>query len=133
MLKVFLPLVLLILVPVETFASAAPDHVACEIEGIILDKKTSTHIDRFMGGEQKRKTYDVSVKISSSKVSQEAMMGECPSIDAESTFSFQTPLDRFKFKKGQCIRATSKFSGSTTFNATWIYDIQKLPVEKCAQ
>lgn len=121
------------LMATEAVASAAPEHVTCEIEGIILDKYTTEHIDRFMGGEEKQKKYNVSVEVSSSVILQEVAEGECASAADVSVFSFQNPLDRFKFKKGQCIKATSKFGGSTTFNANWIYDIQKLPVEKCSQ
>ena len=117
----------------KALASVAPEHVACEIIGQITDKKTTKHIDRFMGGEQKRKTYDLDVKISSSKIIKEATRGKCPTINEITTFSFRTPLDRFKFRTGHCVKGTTQFGGSTTFNANWISDIQKLPVEKCAQ
>lgn len=130
----FLFFVLLIpALPSNAIASVTPEHVTCEITGTIIDKKTTNHIDRFMGGEQKRKTYDLDVKISVSKTVKEASEGKCPPINEITTFSFQTPLDRFKFKKDHCIKGTSQFGGSTTFNANWIGDIQKLPVEKCAQ
>ena len=134
MLKVFsLTLLPLLLLTSHAFASITPDHVTCEVQGVIVEKKATEHIDNFMGEETKRKTHDVMLNVTASSILVEAGIGECPIIGQENLFSFQEAWDRFKFKKGQCIRATSKFSGSSTFNANWIYDIEKLSVEKCAQ
>ena len=117
----------------SAFASVMPEHVTCEVIGTVERKFSTEHIDRFMGGEEKRTTHDVEVKILSSEVSADAMEGKCPDLGSLSTFSFKEVWNRFKFKKGDCISATTKRSGSTTFSANWIYEIEKLPVENCTE
>ena len=115
----------------HAIASVVPTHVVCNISGKITEKYTEKYIDRFMGGETKRTLHNIKVKIKSSQIIDDDGEGECGSPQQIVTFTFREWTDRFKYKEGDCISASSQISGSSTYNANWIYDIEKLAVEKC--
>ena len=79
-----------------------------------------------MGGEEERILYNIDVKMKTSRVINQEGMGECGAAAEIKTFSFRDSDDRSKYEEGNCIKAKSQFGGSTTFNANWIYDIEKI-------